>query len=304
MMISVILPNYNHAQYLKRRIDSILNQSYTDFELIILDDKSSDNSRDVIEEYRNNPHVTHIVYNEVNSGSTFKQWKKGLELAKGDYIWIAESDDWAEPYMIEKLLSAFDGDTVVSFCQSLRAWSDNDVLPSESYNFQYTRYDGVEFIKKRMLCYNAIDNASMALFRKECVDPAWFDDISEMKYCGDWFFWVRLAEKGKVVEFSEAFNYFRQHSQKVTSRAKRLGLDFTEGVTVLKYIESDVKIKIPKNVLSYWARVWANSWRFFDKGVVLRTLCVLVSFKTIFLYYIPVSLVRNRYSRLIKKKNR
>ena len=65
--VSVILPNYNHARFLKERIDSILNQTFQDFELILLDDCSSDNSVEVLEEYRNNPHVSHIELNEQNA---------------------------------------------------------------------------------------------------------------------------------------------------------------------------------------------------------------------------------------------
>ena len=93
MKVSIIVPNYNHEKYLDERIQSILNQTYQDFEIIILDDCSTDNSKFVIEKFRNNEHVSHIVYNEQNSGSTFKQWERGFELAKGELIWIAESDD-------------------------------------------------------------------------------------------------------------------------------------------------------------------------------------------------------------------
>ena len=100
--VSVIVPNYNHAPFLRRRLDSIFNQTYQDFEVIILDDCSSDNSKEIIEQYRNRPQITHIVYNEVNSGSPFKQWAKGFDLAKGEYIWIAESDDWAELNFLEE----------------------------------------------------------------------------------------------------------------------------------------------------------------------------------------------------------
>lgn len=71
-MVSVIVPNYNHAPYLKPRIDSIVNQTYHDFELILLDDCSTDNSREILESYRSNPHVTHIVYNEQNGRNTFR----------------------------------------------------------------------------------------------------------------------------------------------------------------------------------------------------------------------------------------
>lgn len=82
-LVSVIIPNYNHAQFLDERIQTVLNQTYQNFELIILDDKSTDNSLEVINKYKNDPHVSEIVVNEENSGSTFKQWHKGFELAKG-----------------------------------------------------------------------------------------------------------------------------------------------------------------------------------------------------------------------------
>lgn len=98
---SVIIPNYNHAPYLHERIDSVLNQTFTDFEVILLDDKSQDDSRDILCSYQNNPHVAHIVLNDQNSGSTFKQWHKGFELSRGKYIWIAESDDFADVHFLQ-----------------------------------------------------------------------------------------------------------------------------------------------------------------------------------------------------------
>jgi len=94
--VSVIIPNYNYESYLKQRIETVLNQTYQNFEVIILDDHSSDNSRDIIETFRQNEKVTHIVYNQINSGSPFIQWVKGIELAIGKYIWIAESDDYSD----------------------------------------------------------------------------------------------------------------------------------------------------------------------------------------------------------------
>lgn len=293
-MISVIVPNYNHALYLKKRIDSILSQTYKDIELILLDDCSTDNSIAILEEFKNNPLVSNIVYNKVNSGSTFKQWKKGIELAKGEFIWIAESDDWAEPFMLEKLSEAITPKTSIIFCHSLRIWSEDDVLDISKYKYSYHSYDGKDFITKCMLKYNSIENASMAIFRKSDVDLSWFDEIGQMKYCGDWLFWVKLASKGTVVEFDETFNYFRQHSAKVTPNAKRLGLDFTEGVKVLKYIETHNGVKIPTDVIRYWSRVWIQTRHLFDKGIKASTLRSLISYKRKFLYYIPLEMVTKK----------
>src|ERR1700733_15685962 len=88
--VSVVIPSYNHARFLRRRIDSILQQSYQDFELILLDDCSPDNSREILTSYVDDPRVR-IEFNTTNSGSTFKQWNKGGGLAHGGKLWFAES---------------------------------------------------------------------------------------------------------------------------------------------------------------------------------------------------------------------
>jgi cellulose synthase/poly-beta-1,6-N-acetylglucosamine synthase-like glycosyltransferase len=89
--VSVIIPNYNHARYLRQRIESVVGQTYQDFEVILLDDCSTDESRSIIDEYARDPRVR-IEFNQKNSGNTFKQWNKGVKLARGEYVWVAESD--------------------------------------------------------------------------------------------------------------------------------------------------------------------------------------------------------------------
>src|SRR5580658_7167935 len=102
--VSVIVPNYNHARFLRRRIDTILAQTFQDFELILLDDCSTDESRSILREYASAPRVR-FEFNEVNSGSTFKQWNKGVRLTQGKYVWIAESDDYADIRLLERLVA-------------------------------------------------------------------------------------------------------------------------------------------------------------------------------------------------------
>jgi glycosyltransferase involved in cell wall biosynthesis len=100
--VSVIVPNYNHSQFLSERLDSIINQTYKDFELIILDDASTDNSIDVINQYLNKyPELIRFQPSTNNSGSPFVQWDNGIKLAKGEFVWIAESDDVAPTKLFE-----------------------------------------------------------------------------------------------------------------------------------------------------------------------------------------------------------
>src|ERR1700740_345808 len=117
--VSIVVPNYNHAKYLRQRIESVLTQTYRDFEVILLDDCSTDESRTILREYTSDKRVR-LEFNEVNSGSPFKQWKKGLEMASGKYIWIAESDDYANPRLLERLVAVLESDPAVVFayCRS------------------------------------------------------------------------------------------------------------------------------------------------------------------------------------------
>ena len=85
-LVSVIVPNYNYAKYLNLRLESIFAQTYDNYEVILLDDKSSDGSIDIINKYSNHPKVSKVIINEVNSGSPFIQWKRGIKEACGDVI--------------------------------------------------------------------------------------------------------------------------------------------------------------------------------------------------------------------------
>lgn len=125
--VSVIIPNYRHALYLKERIDSVLEQTYRDFEVIILDDCSPDDSREIIETYRTREKIAHIVYNERNSGSTFMQWQKGFDLAQGEYIWIAESDDFADPGFLSSCVEQLENEPSCTL-----AYTESRLVDAES----------------------------------------------------------------------------------------------------------------------------------------------------------------------------
>lgn len=219
-LVSVILPNYNHAPYLDQRIQSILNQTYPNFELIILDDKSPDNSVEVINKYKDNPHVSSIIFNESNSGSTFIQWNRGLELAKGEIIWIAESDDYCDPEFLGTCIREFlkTDDCAVAYCTSEYVDAkNNDLGTYNPYKKEVYRMNGLDFIKERMYFGCAIWNASSAIFRKDValrIDKQY----EHFKACGDKLFWIEMAENGRIVHVNKTMNYFRQHLNKVSPK--------------------------------------------------------------------------------------
>ncbi len=104
-------------KFLKQRLDSVLGQTFKDFDVLILDDASTDSSLNVIREYSADARVR-VIQNETNSGSPFKQWNRGIDETSGEYIWIAESDDFAENTFLEKLVRVLDDDPRVGIVYS------------------------------------------------------------------------------------------------------------------------------------------------------------------------------------------
>ncbi len=236
MNISVIIPNYNHAVFLEQRIESVLCQTYKPFEIIILDDCSNDNSLQIIRQYVSEFSNIRFVQNRVNSGSTFVQWNKGVELAQGDLIWIAESDDAAEPELLENLVAYLqsDNEVVLAYCKSKRI-NDLGEVTGECKTFSGEMekllnrnfvMDGQEYIERFLIHLNTIPNASAVVFRKSVYDNV-EGAPEQIKNIGDWLTWLKILCFGKVAYVSKPLNYFRYHSKSVTAKAGQT-LDINE----------------------------------------------------------------------------
>lgn len=226
--ISVIIPNYNHAKFLKQRLDSVLSQTLKPLEIIVLDDCSTDNSVQIIEEYLAiHPQIS-FINNEANSGSTFAQWNKGVSVANGNLIWIAESDDTAEDTFLEKLVQKFDDNKIsIAFCQSNKidvngvgiGYWNNHTADSDNNIFEKDfEMNGFEFIDKFLIHKNCIPNASGVIFKKEIYIQTKGANVALKSY-GDWLVWLQLLCKGNIVFVAEALNNFRFHSNSVIAKA-------------------------------------------------------------------------------------
>jgi len=231
--VSVIIPNYNHAPFLSRRIESVLSQTYQNIELILLDDCSTDGSRSILSKYRGNPRVR-IEFNEVNSGSPFKQWNKGVGLANGEYVWIAESDDYADDRLLEKLVMRLDADAGVAFAYCRSWFVELDDRPKRFLGpWREDRWatdycvDGHTEITNYMVRWNSVLNASAVVFRKDLYQSVGGADES-LRLCGDWKLWAAMALTGKIAYVAEPLNYWRCHNASVSSLTNRMGTDLEE----------------------------------------------------------------------------
>ena len=218
-LVSVIIPNYNHAQFLDIRIQSVLDQTYPNFEVIILDDKSTDDSLKIIDKYKENPHVSRILVNTENSGSPFIQWDTRLHLPKGHYIWIAESDDYCEKSFLIKLVDlCVRNGLAYAFCRSKTIGMNNEEIPNhwqqglkESFVMR-----GSDFIEKYMVYSCVVLNASSAIFSKEMALEI-STEYQTYRGAGDWLFWTGIASQGNVGVLARPLNYYRVHDKKLNS---------------------------------------------------------------------------------------
>lgn len=223
--VSIIVPNYNHSRFLHRRLDSILNQTFTDFECILLDDASSDNSVEILEEYVNRDSRFKLFVNQVNSGSTFAQWNYGVSLSRGKFIWIAESDDIADQKFLDTMVGVLESNSGLSvvFSQSMLIDESENSLGNWFYNEESFgsnfKMNGIEFIKNFLIYTNYIPNASAVLFKKEDF-IAVGNSVASLKNNGDWNLWLKILTRGDIYFICNRLNFFRQHKKSVTAKAK------------------------------------------------------------------------------------
>jgi glycosyltransferase involved in cell wall biosynthesis/SAM-dependent methyltransferase len=227
-LVTVVVPNFNHADYLRRRLDSIYNQTYRNFRVMLLDDCSSDTSRAILEEYRAKyPDITTCHFNEKNSGGVFRQWRKAIHLASGSpLLWIAESDDYCDHDFLEKLVPFF-RDEAVMLAYSRVQFVNQEGVPN-SFTFRdhvsphmdaskWSR-DYVEAshreVESALAIKNTIPNVSGAVLRTPSPDLCLLEDESwlNMKVCGDWVLYLHLLAGGRVAYCARTTNYFRFHS--------------------------------------------------------------------------------------------
>ena len=229
--VSVVVPNYNHARFLRQRLDSIYGQTFQDFEVILMDDASTDGSLEILREYAVRPR-TRLIKNRRNSGCVFKQWNKGVRLARGKYVWIAESDDWADADFLEKLLGKLDRDSRLglAYCQSwyvnslgermglCRSWYERFDNPAQ-WDEDFTA-NGRSDCQRYMFRGNIILTASATVFRRDVYWAAG-GAVECYEMSGDWATWIRILLLCDYAFLSQPLNCWRCHDGTVRVRVTK-----------------------------------------------------------------------------------
>jgi glycosyltransferase involved in cell wall biosynthesis len=233
-LVSVVIPNFNHGRYLEARIASIVNQTWQPYELIILDDASTDDSREVIKQLTE--HLSFPVtlsFNETNSGNVFRQWEKGVSIANGDVIWICESDDFCDENFLDVLAPYFvDPSIMIAFGAIQFSNAAGEFLAGlDSYRESaapgYWSSARVESARSWFSgpfgLRNVIANVGGCLFRRQNVEKGVWAEAQGYAVCGDWYLYITLARGGRIAFDPAAVSFFRQHQSNTSvSSFKRL----------------------------------------------------------------------------------
>lgn len=226
--ISVVFTSYNHKEYLKQAIDSLLTQTFRDFELIIIDDCSTDGSQEILREYAKIDERVRLTINKKNSGSYVYSTNQGASMAVAPYIIFAQCDDYADPQQIEKLVAAIDTHNVdVVFSCSRLIDEKGGILGYD--------YDGREKLFKAKYAQDSVieKHDAQKLLLKSCIVPnlsaalikkSLFDKLgglsSQFLVLADWDFWLKASIYTDFFYIREPLNNFRQHSTTIRSAIK------------------------------------------------------------------------------------
>ena len=251
--VSVVVPNYNYGKFLYERIYSILYQTYKIDELIILDDYSKDNSKEIIENLKkalSNIINLKVIYNTKNSGKAFIQWEKGFNEASNEYVWIAEADDYSDPRFLKEAMDGFDNNTIISYVDTafinskgkriLKSVKNQiDIMKTRHWNKSYNNNGENEFNNYAFLnC--TIANVSGAVIKKGNYSKG-FEEAKKYRQAGDWVFYSYLMHLGNVAYSSKTYNYYRVHETNVSTITKKED-HFKELETIYSYYDKEYKL--------------------------------------------------------------
>lgn len=251
--VSVIVPCYNHELFIKERLESIMCQSAYIYEIIFLDDKSTDNSVSIAKEILQNSSLQYkIIINKENSGSPFKQWKKGINLAQSEIIWIAEGDDTCSDNFLSTLVPYFDDPLVNIATSKVYMIDENGNVNKElftsyfentypnKFSQSYIR-TGNDEVNEQLGAFSTIINASGVLIRKSSFGDM-LNKSQDFKMCGDWLIYLECIKNAKIAYDVNAINYFRRHSTSQVTKIEGTEAYFKEREEISKYVLSNYNI--------------------------------------------------------------
>lgn len=208
-LVSIIIPTYNYGHFVADAVQSALNQTYSPCEVIVVDDGSTDNTSDVLRQFEGRVQVIR----KVNAGLSAAR-NTGLQVARGDYIAILDSDDVWFPEKIERQMTIFAVHSDLGIV-SCGAWQvDNNLKTIQP--LEYKDYADPAELRRRLSHKNIVSGGSSALIKKECFDKVGgFDET--LRSAEDWDMWLRISQYYGIRIVEEPLVKIRAGSENMSS---------------------------------------------------------------------------------------
>jgi glycosyltransferase involved in cell wall biosynthesis len=231
--VSAVMCYFNREKYIAETIESVLNQTYKDFEFIIINDGSTDKSKEIVESYARKDDRMILIDNSQNLGIS-KSRNIGIQASKGKYIWTIDSDDICFPVLLEKEVAAMEADDNIVYC-NCDSWRVGD-------SGKFLRKTFLGYFTKTTLKWSfALGNAITqhgALLRKEAVIQCnGYDE--NLIICEDYDLWRKLFKMGDFKCIPEFLSKVRMHNKKITNTTE-LSRKNTDFIKVVKEFQEDL----------------------------------------------------------------
>lgn len=223
-LISIIVPVYKVEKYLKKCLDSIINQTYKNLEIIIVDDGSPDGCPNICDEYSKKDDRIKVIHQK-NMGLSIAR-NNGIKLATGEYIGFVDSDDFIEPTMYEDLYNAIiKNNAQMSIC-NFNVITNKDKYKRNDYPENKT-YDKMEILKEILLDKNIQSYAWNKLYKKELFDAIQYPAGKKYEDIGTTFYLAEKCDKIQLIGKAE-YNYINRNDSIVFNFDEQTILDYTE----------------------------------------------------------------------------
>lgn len=215
-IVSIITLTYNHEKYIAECIESVLRQMYEDWEMIIIDDGSTDNTPSIIRQY-SDQRITYIYKEHKGIEFLGENYNHALEISKGDFILILEGDDYIPVNRLELQLSSFeDEDVVLSHGKYAYVFDDKMVVYPTIFKGDILKNKPVGALLKVFLYgFNPIGTQSVMVRKSALLEIGGFTQPSYLPLV-DYPTWIKLAFKGRFDYINKVLGYWRRHPLSVT----------------------------------------------------------------------------------------
>lgn len=255
-IVSVIIPTYNRANLLSRAIKSALSQTFQDFELIIVDDGSTDNTKEVVEKFKKKDNRVKYIWQE-NSGGPASPKNKGIKASKGEYIAFLDDDDEWFPEKIEKQLEIFenskDKNIGIVACNALDVFEDSKTI--KEYKIKETKEE-----KYLPMILNGclIHSSSSVVVKKNIFKKVGYFD-KKLKTADDYDMWIKILSKYNFDFYPHPLFKYYIHGKNIS---------FNESIS-LKKEQKCIILKKHKDLYDKYPKIYSNKLRYIGNRYIM-----------------------------------